>query len=154
MTQGFILPGPPVCPSCGGARRADDPLCLACSAGQVASARPVFFALPAMRYPGAYTWIVFLATLDIILTYIVLYVWDGHEVNPVAAYVIESRGFNAAILFKYALVLFAIVFCEFVGRLRERDGRRLAAALLVLGALPVIYTFALLLLHPDGPPLP
>jgi hypothetical protein len=155
MTQNFIIPGPSTCSACGAARAAGHLPCPQCRSGQAAVAdRPGFFALPAMRYPNAYTWLVFLGTLDIILTYLVLYVWGGHEVNPIAAYVIDRKGFGSAILFKYALVLFAILLCEFVGRLRERDGRRLSVLLMAIGAFPVVYTFGLLLLHDEAPAFP
>jgi len=51
-------------------------------------------------------------------------------------------------------VLFAILLCEFVGRLRERDGRRLSMMLTAIGAFPVVYTFGLLLWHGDAPGIP
>lgn len=113
---------------------------------------PPFLALPHMRYENAYTWLILMSALDIILTRLVLRVWEGDEVNPIAQAVIDRMEFVGAILFKFALVVFAIILCEVVGRLRERDGRRLSVILVVISAMPVAYTFVLLLTNEPPPP--
>ncbi|MGB2984528.1 MAG: DUF5658 family protein, partial [Phycisphaerae bacterium] len=73
-----------------------------------------------------------------------LYVWTGHEVNPLADAIIKHMGFNWTIVFKLALIVLVIVICEVVGRRNDRTGRKLAIAAVVISAVPVAYTFALL----------
>jgi hypothetical protein len=112
---------------------------------------PHFLSLPPMRYPSAYVWLVFASTLDVILTYLVLYYWEGFEANPIAAAVIAQKGFVWAIAFKFALIVLSILMCELVGRLRDRDGKRLAVLCVVIAALPVVYTLTLLSRVPPPP---
>ena len=50
-----------------------------------------------MRYQNRYVWLLLVSALDLILTMLVLYMWDGYEVNPVAAAVIKHVGFVGAI---------------------------------------------------------
>ena len=98
-----------------------------------------------MRYQNAYVWLVLVSSLDLILTLLVLGVWDGREVNPIAAAVIAETGYVGAIGFKFAIVVLVIVMCEVVGRQSERKGRAIALAAVVISALPVAYSFAILL---------
>jgi len=116
---------------------------------------PGFFSLPEMRYQSCYVWLVLISALDIILTKLVLEVWYGYEVNPVARAVIDQTGFIGAIGLKFGIVVFVILICEAVGRFRDRDGRVLATGSILISATPVIYTFVLLLSAgpaPVGPP--
>jgi len=106
---------------------------------------PGFFSLPEMRYQSCYVWLVLISTLDIILTKLVLEVWYGYEVNPLARVVIDQTGFVGAIGLKFGIVVFVILICEAVGRYRDRDGRVLATGSILISATPVIYTFVLLL---------
>ena len=85
------------------------------------------------------------SALDLILTLLVLGVWEGREVNPIAAVVIAEMGYVGAIGFKFAIVVLVIVMCEVVGRQSERKGRAIALAAVVISALPVAYSFGLLL---------
>jgi len=101
-----------------------------------------------MRYPRAYAWFVGLATLDIILTWVVLE-FGGQEVNAVADYVIQHRGLQGIVLFKFCLVVFVIVMCEAVGRRRDSAGRRLAKWCVAVTAIPVVSAFAQLLVIED-----
>ena len=98
-----------------------------------------------MRYQNAYVWLVLLSFLDIMLTYLVLFEWEGGEVNPIAGAVIAHWGFVWTALFKLATVLFAVVICEVIGRRDDRMGRRLAIAAVAINGLAVAYTFVLLL---------
>lgn len=102
------------------------------------------WSLPPMRYPNLYTWLLLASALDVILTLLVLYIWDGGEVNPVAAAVISHLGFQWAIVFKFATVLLVIMICEHVGRKSDASGRRLAAMALLISTFVVGYTFVLL----------
>jgi len=97
-----------------------------------------------MRYQNAYVWLVFVSVLDVYLTLLVLCLWKGHEVNPLAALIIAHMGFRWTAVFKLALILLVIIICEVVGRADDRTGRILAAVAIVIGAIPVTYTFALL----------
>jgi len=97
-----------------------------------------------MRYQNPYVWLVFISALDVYLTALVLYWWTGHEMNPIAAAIIEHMGFAWTIVFKFAIITLVIVICEIVGRGNDRTGRRLAYAAVVIAAIPVAYSFALL----------
>lgn len=109
------------------------------------SAWPGFLSLPPMRYPNAYTWLVLVSALDVMLTLLVLEIWEGKEVNPIAAAVIAHGGYLWAILLKFAVVVLVVVICEVVGRSNDRKGRLLAYACVGINSLPVVYTFALLM---------
>jgi hypothetical protein len=113
---------------------------------------PRLFASPEMRYQSEYVWLIFLSSLDIMLTWAILR-RNGEELNPVARLVIEWWGLNGAIAFKFALMLFVIVSCEIIGRRRDQAGRRLAWVAVFLSATPVVYSLGLLvdhiLLHPS-----
>jgi hypothetical protein len=107
--------------------------------------KPSFWSLPEMRYQNQYVWLVLVSTMDIILTKLVLEVWFGYEVNPVARAVIDHMGFIGAIGLKFGIVVFVIIVCEVIGRFRDRDGRALATGSIYISAVPVVYTFLLLL---------
>ncbi len=112
--------------------------------------KPPFLSLPPMRYQNSYVWLVLVSALDLILTMLVLFVWKGQEVNPVAAAVIRHMGFLGAIGLKFGIVILVILICELIGRRSDRDGRSLATGAILISAVPVVYTFALLLRA--GPP--
>ncbi len=97
-----------------------------------------------MRYQNTYVWLVFVSVLDLLLTMFVLYLWGGYEVNPIAAAIIDHMGFLWAIVFKFGLIVLVIVICEILGRRHNPTGRKLATASVVISALPVAYTFAVL----------
>ncbi|MGB0714948.1 MAG: DUF5658 family protein [Phycisphaerae bacterium] len=111
---------------------------------------PRFFSLPAMRYQDHYVWLVLVSAMDIILTALVLFVWEGEEANPIAESIISTMGFGWAILFKFGMMLAVVVVCEVIGRRNDRQGKRLATTAVIINSTPVIYTFALLL--NSGPP--
>jgi Domain of unknown function (DUF5658) len=108
--------------------------------------QPGWWLMPEMRYQNAYVWLVLVSSLDVMLTIIVLVAKGGFEVNPVAAAVIDTHGFGWAIVFKFAIVVLVVLICEVVGRMHDRSGRKLARAAVAINSLPVVYTFALLLL--------
>ena len=99
-----------------------------------------------MRYPNAYVWFVLVSAMDVMLTWAILTA-DGTEVNPIAAAVIARWGLNGAIGFKFGLTLFVIVACDIVGRSRDRTGRLLARAAIVVSSIPVAWSLALLAVH-------
>ena len=111
-----------------------------------------------MRYQNAYLWLVLVSALDVFLTSLVLYVWEGYEVNPIAGAIVERMGFGWTVAFKFALCVLVIIICEVVGRRRDRAGRRLVFAAVAISAIPVVFTFVLLLMAepaelPDLEPL-
>ena len=97
-----------------------------------------------MRYQTGYVWFIFVSSLDIMLTWLILSK-GGSEVNPVAKLVIDNWGLAGAIGFKFALALFVIVACEIVGRKRDRLGRNLILFGIIISASPVVYSLYLLL---------
>jgi uncharacterized membrane protein len=102
--------------------------------------------MPEMRYQNAYTWLVLVSALDVMLTLVVLVAMNGFEINPVAAAVIHTLGYGWAIIFKFAIVVLVVLICEVVGRMNDRSGRKLARAAVAINSLPVIYTFGLLMI--------
>lgn len=105
-----------------------------------------------MRYQNAYVWLVFVSVLDLLLTMFVLYLWGGYEVNPIAAAIIDHMGFLWAIVFKFGLIVLVIIICEILGRRHDPTGRKLATVAVIISALPVAYTFAVLF-HTSATPI-
>ena len=81
------------CPVCNHPLRLlDNGRCQECGSkmpGMDPRRKPPFLSTPEMHYQNAYVWLVFVSVLDIVLTKLVLFVWEGYEANPVAAAVIE-----------------------------------------------------------------
>jgi len=96
-----------------------------------------------MRYPAPYTWLVFLAAMDIMLTWIVLYT-GGREVNALAAWVIQNAGLPGMVLYKFALVILIVVICEIIASRKEPTARKLAEWAVAITAIPVVITLVLL----------
>lgn len=107
---------------------------------------PPLTAIPEMRYQSGYVWFVFVSSLDIMLTWLILNK-GGVEVNPLAKLVIDNWGLPGAIGFKFALALFVIISCEIIGRKRDRLGRALISVAIIISALPVVWSLGLLALH-------
>ena len=78
-----------------------------------------------MLYQSQYVWFVFVAALDIILTWTILGL-GGREVNALADAVIRYRGLPGLILYKFSLTIFVIVMCEFIGRRKPATGKALS----------------------------
>ena len=114
--------------------------------GEPSPRQPGFLSNPQLRYPNAYTWLVLVSALDLMLTMLVLYVWEGFEANPIAEAVITKMGYVWAIVFKFAIVVLVVIICEFIGRRDERGGRTLAVGAVIINAMPVMYSFVLLLI--------
>ncbi len=95
----------------------------------------------AMLYPKLYVWYVLFASLDIMITWIVLH-FGGAEVNPMAAVIIERYNLPGMVVYKFTLVLLVILICEAVGRARDRVGRRLAEWAVAITLIPVVVSLA------------
>tara|TARA_B100001059_G_C17797387_1_gene563871 strand:- start:1369 stop:1740 length:372 start_codon:yes stop_codon:yes gene_type:complete len=108
--------------------------------------RPELTDVPEMRYQNAYIWFIFVSSLDIMLTWVILRK-GGVEVNPVAEQVISAWGLPGAIGFKFALMLFVIISCEIVGRSRDALARKLILLGILISSFPVVWSTTLLLLH-------
>lgn len=108
---------------------------------------PLGFARsPEMHFQNHYTWFVFVSSLDIMLTWKILD-RGGLEVNPVAKIVIDAWGMHGAIAFKFALMLWVIVACEILARMKRSAGKLLATLAVIISALPVAWSLTLLLWH-------
>jgi len=99
-----------------------------------------------MRYPTEYVWFLLFSSMDVMLTWAIL-TMGGTEVNPLAALVIDHWGLPGAIAFKFSLMLAVVLACETIGRKVDRVARNLAQAAVVISAMPVLFSLALLLLH-------
>jgi hypothetical protein len=98
----------------------------------------------AVLYPNLYVWFVLLAALDVMFTWVVLYL-GGWEANKLAAWVIERGDLPGTVSFKFVLVILVVGVCEVVGRRKDRLGRRLAQWAVALTALPVVLALVQLL---------
>ena len=56
--------------------------------------KPAWRSLPPMRYQNAYVWILFFSAMDVMLTFLILWLGEdaASEVNPIAWFVIEGWG--------------------------------------------------------------
>lgn len=96
-----------------------------------------------VHFPNLYLWLVFLSALDVVLTRVILY-FNGTELNPLAAWIIARGGQLGMSLFKFAIVAFVIIICEYTARVDTKMSRRLALAGCVITAVPVIWSSYLL----------
>lgn len=96
-----------------------------------------------VRFPNLYLWLVFLSALDVMLTRVILY-FGGTEVNPLANWIISQWGQMGMSLFKFAIVAFVIIICEYTSRMDFVMAYRLALAGCIITALPVIWSSGLI----------
>ena len=96
-----------------------------------------------MHYPNAYTWLLLMSALDIMLTWVILYK-EGREVNPIASYVIDKYDLEGMIIYKFVLILFFIAICEIVGTLRAPTGKVLSRVSVAIASVPVVWSLFLL----------
>ena len=110
------------------------------------SSNRVRLEIPEMRYQEQYVWLIFVSSLDIMLTWQILRS-GGEEVNPVARLVIDAWGLGGAVAFKFALMLFVIISCEVIGREKDRLARRLIYFAIVISAFPPVWSIGLMFMH-------
>lgn len=113
--------------------------------------RPRFFSLPPLRFQDEYVWLMFLAGMDVMLTWYILERHGGEEVNPVAKQVIDSWGLWGAIGFKFSLLLFVIIASEWIARENFKVAKFLVWFALTISSFPVVYSAALLAYHWKNP---
>lgn len=87
-------------------------------------------------FPTPYVWCVFFASLDIMVTWIVLHM-GGREANGLAAWLIHRFGLWGIVVFKFVIIMLVIAVCEYVGRGRPAMGKRLAEWAVALNIVPV-----------------
>lgn len=108
--------------------------------------RGIFSSQP-MLFPNAYTWLLLLSAMDVMLTWVILGLPGGQEVNAIANMVIERFGLEGMIVYKFVLILFFVLVCELVGRLRMPSGRGLSRLGVCIAAMPVVWSMWLLFNH-------
>ena len=115
--------------------------------GAKSGLKPRFISLPPLRFQDGYVWLLFLGGMDVMLTWYILERHDGEEVNPVAKLVIDSWGLWGAIGFKFSLVLFVIIACEWIARDKISVAKFLLWFALIVSSFPVLYSGGLLMYH-------
>lgn len=91
----------------------------------------------AVLFPQSYLWYVFVSSLDLMFTVLILHM-GGREENAVAAWIIRAFNVPGLVLFKFAMVALVVCVCEVVGRRRLDLGRRLARWAVVLAGFPAL----------------
>lgn len=97
-------------------------------------------------YPDIYIWYVFFASMDVMLTWVILH-FKGSEVNPIARWVIDHYDLAGMVAYKFLLVFFVVAVCEYVGRIQHKAklSLRLANISVAITAFPVVLAVTLLL---------
>ncbi len=119
--------------------------------GPASARRSLLFQ--AATYPTVYTWYVFLSSLDIMFTWVVLHA-GGREENVIADWIIQQFNLPGLVLFKFCLVVLVVLICEIVGRRNPTLGRTLGRWVLLISAFPVAVGGAHVLRILTGEPLP
>lgn len=88
------------------------------------------------HFPQHYVWLVLLSSMDVFLTWIILY-YGGREVNPVAATVMGLHP-KGLVVFKFVLVAVVVGVCEVVGDRNRAMGERLAVWACALTCVPLV----------------
>ena len=101
--------------------------------------------IPHVLFPNTYVWFVFLASMDVMLTYCVIS-YGGVELNVLADAVLKRWNLWGLVTYKFSLVSLVLIICEYVGHRRLDTGRFLARFAVGLTAVPVVLSMAQLLL--------
>lgn len=88
-------------------------------------------------FPQLYLWLVFVSSLDVICTSIILTL-GGSEVNPFADYLLQRWDLWGLVGLKFVAISVVIVLCEIIGRMRLITGRRLAQWAIGISLVPVV----------------
>lgn len=106
----------------------------------------------AVLFPNLYLWLIFVSALDVILTRVVIF-FGGKEVNPIAKIILDEFGRIGMSAFKFIIVAFVVIVCEYIGRRNRRTARNLAIASILITIVPVAWSF-IILLTPAPPVAP
>jgi Domain of unknown function (DUF5658) len=99
-----------------------------------------------VRYPAIYPWIVLVAMLDVMLTWVSLAL-GGVEINALARAIIDLADMQGALALKCLSVAAFLVLCERVAVEREDLGERLAIGAVGLQCVPVVAALVQLSWH-------
>jgi hypothetical protein len=97
-------------------------------------------------FPNGYAWFVFVSSLDIMLTWVILH-FGGREQNALAEKIIYRYGLPGLVIFKFVIVVFVIGLCETIGRKHYESARKLLSLGIIITCFPVALAFGLMLLH-------
>ena len=97
----------------------------------------------ALLYPLTYATFVVFATLDIVLTWVIL-LMGGNELNWIAAWIIRRFDLPGVVVYKFALLVGVVVICELIGRRNRMTGQKLALWAVAISAFPVALAALLL----------
>jgi len=100
----------------------------------------------ASLYPRLYGWLLLVAALDIMLTWVVLHL-GGSELNAFAARAIEHAGHWGLIAIKFSAAIVVVSICEYIGRQRDVHGRCTRTWAIAIWALPVVFALAQLSMY-------
>lgn len=95
-------------------------------------------------FGAGYATFIMIACLDCLFTWKILGL-GGFEVNPLAAYVIDTWGHWGMVAMKFGLTGFVVGLCELIGRMDLPAARRLLTWAVGLSAVPVIIGFSTLM---------
>jgi hypothetical protein len=90
-------------------------------------------------HPNLYMWLVFVSALDVIMTRVILF-FGGTEINPIADFIINNWGRLGMSIFKFIIVAFVIIVCEFISRRNMIASRRLAITSIAISMVPVCWS--------------
>lgn len=107
------------------------------AAPTTAVAKPLDVLWKHALYPDHYAWYILASSLDVMVTYFIIWRLGGREVNAVANHLVQQFGHWGLIMLKFSSIVLVVAICEWVGRQKELRGRRLAIAAVVISALPV-----------------
>ncbi|MFO0833236.1 MAG: DUF5658 family protein [Phycisphaerales bacterium] len=99
--------------------------------------RPLAVLWKQALYPDHYAWYVLASSLDVMVTYFIIWRLNGREVNSVANHLVQMFGHWGLIMLKFSSIVLVVAICEWVGRQHFIRGRRLAIAAIAISALPV-----------------
>ena len=105
-----------------------------------------------VRHPNLYLWLIFVSALDVILTRVVLF-FGGKEINPVADYVLLHWGRLGMSLFKFLIIGFVIIVCEYIATRSVRGSRRLAITSILISLVPVTWSCIIIIMLILNPPV-
>jgi hypothetical protein len=88
-------------------------------------------------YPTIYSWFLFAASLDVLLTWLILGLGGG-EANYLADRVFVAAGFPGIVALKFTSVIIVVLICEYVGQRRYDIGRRLAGLAAAVNCVPIL----------------
>lgn len=97
----------------------------------------------AVLFPDIYVWYILLASLDLILTWVILHL-GGYERNTIADWMIERFDLLGAEALKFGLTIFVIIIIEIIGRVRRHVARWVAILAIVVSGAVVCYQIYLI----------